>query len=130
MKELKPEDFGMTEAEAKDIKDFAPTLNLSDLDKETPNIKVKVISEKPESITYRSKETGEEESAKVLKVLNVETKTENTLWLSATSLRREIFRVFAIAGKLKDLVLIISVREYKHKKYGETRAYSVTVVKE
>jgi len=121
--ELKPEDFGLTQEEAKNIKDMNPTL---DLGKITPKdkIEVEIVSEKPELIKYKDKVTNEEIETQSLTVIDQSDMLKKTLWLSSASLKREIFKIFQDKNVLKGLKIIITVREYKHVKYGDTRAYS------
>lgn len=133
MTQIKASDFGFTDEEIKNIKDMNPTLDLSVITPESEPFIVKVLSEKPITIEYPSKEKDAKEGDMVseltLEVLY--NKTKWTMWLSANSLRREIFKIFQAKGLIKNLVLAISVRLYDHKVFGKnTRAYNVSVVED
>lgn len=128
MKELKAEDFGLDPKTMKELKDIDPTINLGAMTPEMPALRVRILSEKPESVNYVDKDTKEAASALVIKVLDLGTQTKGTIWLSAISLKMEIFKIYDHHKKLDGLVVDIKARLYQHKKYGETRAYTVAEV--
>jgi len=121
---MKPEEFGLTEEDIKSVEDINPTLELSKLTPTSEPIKLKIVSTKPETVGYEDKKTKEHREELVLTVQDVHG-IKKTLWLSATSLKREMFKIAEKYPDLKDVKILVSVREYDHPKFGTTRAYTV-----
>lgn len=131
-KTLNANAFGLDEKAAESIRtDILPAVPLGDVPV-GDSIRVKIISEEPELITHKQKNnTGEEVEVQtpVLKVNNVQSGMGETLWLSSSSLKRELFKVAKQVGNLSGVELIIKVEEYKHETYGKCRGYRAQVVK-
>lgn len=122
--------FGLTQEEAESVKDFKPTLNLGTL-AVGQSKRLKVLSEEPREVERDEEveENGKKKTVKkkdlVVECVDFDTGMECTLWLSSKSLRLEFYKVFKNAGTLKNINVIVGVREYKHEKYGTTRGYTV-----
>lgn len=128
--EKKTNAFGLTKEEAESVKDFKPTLNLGTLEVGQSK-RLKVLSEEPREVEREEEveEDGETKTVKkkdlVIECVDADTGMECTVWLSSKSLRMEFYKVYKNAGTLKNIDVIVGVREYKHEKYGKSRGYTV-----
>ncbi len=129
--------FGITPEDADKVRtDILPAVPLG----EVPvggTIKLKILSEKPEKILHKQVDPKTQEETQVetpvLKVHNLESGMDETLWLSSISLRMEMFKLSKILDfKIKDKTIIIKVDEYEHKNksFGMCRGYRAQVVRE
>lgn len=117
--------FGLTDEQANKLQDdILPTYNLSEL-KEDDSAVFVGISDKPKTVKFTDKETKEEREDLVLDAKEVKSGVNHALWLSSQSLRQEFYKLHQKKGTLKDVKFRISVRMYEHKKFGNTRGYTV-----
>lgn len=121
--------FGFTDEEAKkykDLQDIKPTFNLSQLEV-GQTAKFKITSKTPRTISVTDEDAeGGKRDVPVIEVIDKLTGMENTLWISGMSLKIQFSRLFEKhSGNLKDLDIVVAVREYEHEKYGKTRAYNI-----
>lgn len=126
--------FGISEETAAKIRtDILPAVPLGDVPV-GESIRLKIISSEPEMIAHKQKDpkTKEEVEVKtpVLKVHNPESGMDETLWLSSSSLKMELFKLSKqVDGNLKDKEIVIKVEEYKHEAYGMCRGYRAQIVR-
>lgn len=125
MSETNYDAFGLTEEQAENVKDFAPAYKLSEIgvgDSED----FQILEEAPRMVETDDPENkGEKVQRPVILASHVNSGIEYSLWLSSTSLKQEMFKIYKRKGTLKDVYVKVSVREYDDKKYGPTRAYTV-----
>lgn len=127
--DAKLNEFGLTEDESKKIKDITPSLNLGKLEV-GQSIEVEFTSNKPELVSFKDKKTGIEKEEYVIKALDVYSGMEVSVWLSAKSLKQQLFNLYTKHGRnLKGVKANISVRPYEHAQWGETRGYVVQETK-
>lgn len=126
MSETNYEAFGLTEEQAENVKDFAPAYKLSEIEVGASE-DFQILEEAPRMVEAKVMEDGVEktEERPVILANHVETGIEYSLWLSSTSLKSEMFKIFKRNNTLKNVYVKISVREYDDKTYGKTRAYTV-----
>ena len=121
--------FGLTADQVSKIKNITPSYNLGKLEVGS-TAKFKILSNDTKEVKFLDDE-GEEISQLTLNVKCLDDNKEYLLWLSSMSLGIEFQKLSDNnKGNIKDLVIDITIREYKHKKYGLTRAYTVTQIKE
>lgn len=96
-------------------------------------IKLKILSEMPEMVVHKQKDAKTKEEVEVttpvLKVNNLSSGMDESLWLSSASLKQEFFKIAQTLGNLKDVVVLIKIEEYKHETYGSCRGYRAQVIK-
>ena len=133
-KTLNAKAFGLDEETAGKIRtDILPAVDLGAV-AVGDSIRVKLISNEPEMITHKQKDPKTKEEVEVqtpvLKVENLETGMQESLWLSSSSLKMEMFKLSKITeGNLAGKEIVIKVEEYKHEAYGMCRGYRTQIVK-
>lgn len=120
-------EYGLSEEEAKNVKDIVPTYNLSSLES-GQSAEFKILEAKPREITFQDKKSGEEKKQLVINAQDKLTKMTVCIWLSAKSLKQEFFKLATKHSSLQGLDIIVSARNYEHEKWGEVRGYSVQEV--
>lgn len=127
--DTKLNEFGLTAEETQKVKDITPSLNLGKLEV-GQSVEVEFTSSKPELVTFKDKKTGTEKEEYIIKAIDVYSGMEVSVWLSAKSLKQQLFNLYAKHGKnLKGVKANISVRPYDHAQWGETRGYVVQETK-
>lgn len=127
--------FGLDNETADKIRtDILPAVDLGGVPV-GESIRVKIISEQPEMITHKQKDPKTKEEVEVqtpvLKVHNALTGMDETLWLSSSSLKMEMFKLSKLTdGNLAGKEVVIKVEEYKHEVYGMCRGYRTQIVKQ
>lgn len=127
--------FGIDNETAEKIRtDILPSVPLGDVPV-GESIKLKILSTQPEMITHKQKDpkTKEEVEVKtpVLKVHNVQSGMDETLWLTSSSLKMEMFKLSKqVDGDLSNKNVVIKVEEYKHETYGNCRGYRAQIVRQ
>lgn len=124
---MKPEDFGLSKAEADKVKDITPSFDLGEL-KFNESVTFKILDNETKEVKYKD-DKGKEQSRQVLRVLNIEDNLECTLWLSSKSLKMEFYKLASkLNGNIKNVTVKITPRQYTHKEFGKTKAYVVREV--
>lgn len=119
--------FGLSQEVADKMKDFLPTYDVTKI-QEGDVVIFQILEKEPrEIVAGKDEETGEPLKRHVINVREVKTEMDFTLWLSATSLKMGMLKLYnKKKNNLKDTKMKLSVRTYKHTKYsGDTRAYIV-----
>ncbi|MCA9496831.1 MAG: hypothetical protein KC589_07835 [Nanoarchaeota archaeon] len=98
------------------------------------SIKLRILSAKPEMVKHKQKDPKTKEEVEVetpvLKVNNLSSGMDETLWLSSQSLKQEMFKIYkAKEGNLENTEVLIKVEEYTHETFGKCRGYRSQVVK-
>jgi hypothetical protein len=128
-KDTRLNEFGLTSEETSKVKDITPSLNLGKLEI-GQSVEVEFTSSKPELVAFKDKATGKDKEEYVLKALDVYSGMEVSIWLSAKSLKQQLFNLYTKHGKnLKGVKANISVRPYEHAQWGEVRGYVVQETK-
>jgi hypothetical protein len=131
---LNAEAFGISQETADKIRtDILPSVPLGDV-AVGESIKLRILSSQPEMISHKQKDAKTKEEVviqtPVLKVLNHSSGMEETLWLSSSSLRMEMFKISKLLdGDLSDKEIVLKVEEYKHETYGTCRGYRTQIIK-
>lgn len=122
-------EFGLTSEETAKVKDITPSLNLGKLEV-GQSVEVEFTESKPSLVAFKDKATGKDKEEYIIKALDVFSGMEVSIWLSAKSLKQQLFNLYAKHGRnLKGVKANISVRPYEHAQWGETRGYVVQETK-
>jgi hypothetical protein len=127
--------FGLDNETANKIRtDILPAVDLGKVPV-GESIKIRVLSNEPEMISHKQKDLKTKEEVEVqtpvFKVHNLATGMDETLWLSSSSLKMEMFKLSKLAdGELAGKEVLIKVEEYKHEVYGMCRGYRTQIIKQ
>lgn len=117
--------FGLTKEETEKLKDFKPTLNLSNLNVNESK-RLLILDDKPREVEVDDpKAAGKKKKELVIEGVDKDNGLQVTVWLSAKSLRMEFLKVYNKQNTLKNKHVIVGVREYDHPKYKKVKAYTV-----
>lgn len=134
-KTLNASAFGISAEAAEKIRtDILPACPIGQIEV-GKTLHIKVLSGIPELVTHKQKDAKTKEEVEVqtpvLKVRNMESGMEETLWLSSTSLKQEMFKISStVSVDLEGVEVLIKAEEYSHVSYGKVRGYRVQVLKD
>lgn len=123
--------FGLNASEEKkseNIQNYLPVFKISELD-ESKSFTCTIIDAQPREFKFFSDKSNQEEIGRMLNVKDDLTNMECQIGVNAKSLSMQLFRLFKEHGTLTGLKIRISVKYYKHEKFGKTKAYIVTEIK-
>lgn len=126
--------FGIDEQTAEKIRtDILPACAIGNIPV-GESVKLRILSEKPEMVKHKQKDPKTKEEVEVetpvLKVNNLSTGMEETLWLSSASLKQEMFKIYKQKeGNLTYTDILVKVEEYTHETFGKCRGYRAQVLR-
>lgn len=127
-----PSAFGVDEETAKKIRsDILPPVPLGDVEVGS-SVELIMLEDVPHIVQHKQKDdkgVEQDVETQVMKVHNLQSGLDESLWLSSKSLRIAMFGLAKQAnGQLKDKKVIIKVEEYKSEQYGKCRGYRAQIV--
>jgi hypothetical protein len=94
-------------------------------------LKLRILSN-PEMVKHKQKDPKTKEEVEVetpvMKVHNIESGMDESLWLSSASLKQEFFKIAQSVETLEGVEVVVKVETYKHETFGECRGYRAQVM--
>lgn len=96
-------------------------------------LKLRILSAVPEMVKHKQKDAKTKEEVEVetpvLKVNNLSSGMDESLWLSSASLKQELFKISQQVSTLEGVEILVKVEEYTHETFGKCRGYRAQVLR-